>query len=119
MTDDLSELKRLAEAAAKMESMAESYAYRLESGPLTILSLIARVEKAEALLAQTRQNLADQYTRADVAEARVKVLEKALRACLEQAEGCWLNHYPDENMATASTPLHIADARSALGDING
>ena len=65
-----------------------------------------------------REELAYLRVRVEKAEAQVKKLESTLRECLEQAEGCWLNHYPGEDMATASTPLHIAAARTALGDTN-
>jgi hypothetical protein len=79
MSDDLSELKRLAEAAKEMAPPEwaetaydlESHAYSkgthqfmLAASPSAILSLIARVE---------------------MAEARVKELEEARNAALEEA----------------------------------
>lgn len=53
-----------------------------------------------------------------VDEDRIEALEKALRECLEQAEGCWLNHY-GENPEGSPVPAHIATARAALTSDRG
>jgi len=72
-TDDLSELKRLAEAAAARPDAADND--RLAIRPSTILSLIARVEKAEELVIDRGAQITELAGRIGAAEARVKELE--------------------------------------------
>lgn len=45
-------------------------------------------------------------------------LLEALRECLEQAEGCWLNHY-GVNPEGSAVPQHIASARAAIAKAEG
>lgn len=43
---------------------------------------------------------------------------EALKACLVQAEGCWMNHY-GENPEGSAEPEHIATARAVIAKAEG
>ena len=51
--------------------------------------------------------------------AAAPALLEACKAALIQAEGCFLNHYPGDDPATASTPEHIAMLDAAIRAAEG
>jgi hypothetical protein len=118
MTNDLSELKRLAEAAIKTDGMEEWEEYRLESGPRTIISLIVWVEEAEAQARELKGEIVKLLKRNTELKAQRKKLQEVLRPFAKEAK-----YWPTAPGTTlAYGEVTVGDfraARTALGDTNG
>lgn len=83
-----------------------------------IPALLDEVERLRAEHAVLWERAVRDSARATRAEAHAERLAGALAGCLEQAEGCWLNHY-GENPEGSPVPPHIDQARQALSAYRG
>jgi hypothetical protein len=85
--------------------------------------MLLREAHAFAKVVPGREQHANWFQGIDHPDARLIAaapdLLEAAKAALVQAEGCFFNHYPGDDPATASQPEHIAMLHAAISKAEG